>query len=389
MNEENTKSKYYRSSAWVFTINNPTPEDDPKQWNPKYCIYQTEQGENGTIHYQGYVVMSKRYSLIGMKKFNSKAHFERRKGTHAQAKTYCSKEDTRVGPIVEFGSEPTQGRRSDIEDFVTWSREQSQQPPMSLLLDFHPGIIAKYPRFASLVLNETFKTRTLEKTNNVWIYGPPRCGKSLTARVQYYGRLFNKAPNKWFDGYRNPHCLLLEDLDTTHKYMGYYLKIWGDNYPFTAEMKGSSMEIRPEAVIVTSNYSIDEIFGESPMIAAAIKARFEEKFMGPDEDRLKQLILQYNTLNDMEFNEDNVECPSIDLTAQYEELDEISTAMQTNGDESQASKTPPLPKPKTPENYPVAEALSNYRIPRSNAFIIHDSDSDTEGDDDHYLSETN
>jgi len=44
---------------WIFTINNPREDiDDPVVWEGTvkhltYCVWQKEQGENGTPHFQG------------------------------------------------------------------------------------------------------------------------------------------------------------------------------------------------------------------------------------------------------------------------------------------------------------------------------------------------
>ena len=63
------------------------------------------------------------------------------------------------------------------------------------------------------------------------------------------------------------------ELDSA-KYMGHFLKKWADRYAFDAEVKGSKFIIRPERIIVTSNYSIDDIFFQDTMIREAIKRRF-------------------------------------------------------------------------------------------------------------------
>lgn len=82
----------------MFTINNPTDEDDPKTWKGvKYCVWQKERGvggaadgaastaDAGTVHLQGYVMFNSNRRLNGLKKINARAHWERRMGTHAQA----------------------------------------------------------------------------------------------------------------------------------------------------------------------------------------------------------------------------------------------------------------------------------------------------------------
>lgn len=70
-------------------------------------IYQEEKGENGTVHFQGYIECREQRELAWMKiHFNDNAHFEPRKGTQLEAIRYCRKEDTRVegGQSGEFGS---------------------------------------------------------------------------------------------------------------------------------------------------------------------------------------------------------------------------------------------------------------------------------------------
>lgn len=76
--------------------------------------------------------------------------------------------------------------------------------------------------------------------------------------------------------------VLIDDLSKDHRFMGYFLKRWCDHYPFRAEYKGGSKTIRPRAIIVTSNYSIEDIFGDDQVLVGAIKRRFKVKhFLDP------------------------------------------------------------------------------------------------------------
>ena len=89
-------------TSWVFTINNPTDDDDPSKWEGvKYLCYQKELGEEQTEHYQGYVLFSSNKRLSALKKLHSRAHWEPRKGTHQQAVDYCTK---RLLELMALGS---------------------------------------------------------------------------------------------------------------------------------------------------------------------------------------------------------------------------------------------------------------------------------------------
>ena len=71
---------------------------------------------------------------------------------------------------------------------------------------------------------------------------------------------------------------MLDDFSKEHKVLGPHLKNWADHYPFVAETKGGGTTIRPRRIIVTSNYSPEEIF-EDQMTIDAIKRRFKMEYM--------------------------------------------------------------------------------------------------------------
>lgn len=89
----------------MFTWNCPEDTEDLEQWNPQpkdlfkdmyvYLIYQWEMGTN--LHIQGYVYLKKPIRLTTLKKLDTRIHWEVRKGTHAQAKHYCSKPHDKGG----------------------------------------------------------------------------------------------------------------------------------------------------------------------------------------------------------------------------------------------------------------------------------------------------
>lgn len=93
-----------------------------------------------------------------------------------------------------------------------------------------------------------------------WIYGKTGTGKSFYARLNWPVSYLKSAQNKWWCGYQGEDNVIIDDLDKSHTYQAYNLKIWMDRYAFIAETKGGAICIRPQMIIVTSNYHPREIW---------------------------------------------------------------------------------------------------------------------------------
>ena len=129
-----------QARRWCFTINNPTAEDDPANWDVAYCKWQKEQGKEGTEHYQGYVELAKPGRLSAMKKFNDRAHWEVCKGTQDQNIAYVSKEEGRLDGPWEKGEKKQQGKRSDLEAACATAKDEG----IDVVIAEHPTEYAKY-----------------------------------------------------------------------------------------------------------------------------------------------------------------------------------------------------------------------------------------------------
>lgn len=116
---------------------------------------------------------------------------------------------------------------------------------------------------------------------NIWIFGPPGCGKSMWAHQQAaQDEIYIKNVNKWWDGYIDGEVklVIIEDFPVDDKaWLINILKIWSDRYPFNGEIKGGTVRVTPGKwiIIVTSDHSIDEVF-ENEEDQKAIKRRFKE-----------------------------------------------------------------------------------------------------------------
>jgi len=56
--------------------------------------------------------------------------------------------------------------------------------------------------------------------------------------------------------------------------LGHYLKIWADHYPCTGEIKGSTIPLVHKILVVTSNFTIAELFKECEKLIEPIQRRF-------------------------------------------------------------------------------------------------------------------
>lgn len=110
------------------------------------------------------------------------------------------------------------------------------------------------------------------KRHCFWIYGRPRVGKSHIVRVMFPD-LYDKPQNKWWDLYMNERVVLIDDFDKQGECLGHHLKIWADDYRFVGEIKGGSIYIVNEILIVTSNYQIGDIFTDTE-VRDALMCRF-------------------------------------------------------------------------------------------------------------------
>lgn len=246
-----------RSRAYIFTLNNYTEEEveETKALECEYLVFGYEVGDEGTPHLQGYIRFKNATAFSTMKKMMPRAHLEAALTTDF-AIAYCQKD----GDIFEKGKRPSSPREAGAMEKKRYKRawESAKEGRFD---DIPEDIkIRHYNTLKKIRSDHQPAPTTINELDFYWFWGPSGSGKSKKARDENPGA-YIKMLNKWWEGYQGEDTVIIEEWcpDMEDK-MAHLIKTWADHYPFRAEIKGSSVMIRPKKIIVTSNWSIDQCF---------------------------------------------------------------------------------------------------------------------------------
>lgn len=211
--------------------------------------------------------------------------------TCEEAATYCMKDgDFDIGGVMDEDSPKDKKRNGQLAGGMVvqckWKKARmilENGGDMAEIDDqlyvCHWGAIMGIRR-ANLVMPEEL-TWEMGQQPNIWMHGKAGCGKSRKAHADF-PKAYNKVCNKWWDSYdpEKHEVAIIDDFDKTHAVLCHHLKIWADRYPFIAEIKNGAIGIRPQVIVVTSNWSPEEIWSD-PNDLEPIRRRFKIINMSP------------------------------------------------------------------------------------------------------------
>lgn len=293
-----------------------------------YYVYGREVGADGLKHLQAMVCFKKQMYLSQVKKLiPTQGHWEIKhaKSTMLRASNYCKKGEQSHAEweidheqgihfglnafVVEEGVlpiDPTEAGRGVIAANYQETLVLAREGRMDEINAEHyikvfsrvdsdaisVAMIARY-RARELFLNKQYYA-TIKKIGqdsknlilpkdlewkrgvncpNQWIYGKAGVGKSRRAREDNPG-FYTKMMSELWEGYDGQEVVLLEDMDPYHVKLGYHLKIWADRYSFRGRVLYGSITLRPQKIVVTSQYHPNDIWGADSKTAEAICDRF-------------------------------------------------------------------------------------------------------------------
>lgn len=206
--------KEIRNRGWVFTLNNYTEEDIQKIDNliniPRpqisYLIYGKEIAPTtNTPHLQGYIHFKNQQTFSTVKRHMKKeTHIEPQRGTNKQAIDYC-KED---GDYKEFGEEPEQGTRTDLNE--VYERLRTGTDIDEIIME-NPDVYNRAHRAMHKIEDIALrKKKRTEMTLGEWIYGDTGLGKSEYA-YNYPDLYSYPYDNGWCDGYKQQEVFVIDE----------------------------------------------------------------------------------------------------------------------------------------------------------------------------------
>jgi len=236
-----------------------------------------ELGEGGTPHLQGYVEFTRPTRMEAVKTIlgTRTAHLEIARGTPAQNKEYCNKENN---ILVDFGTtgRESQGTRTDLSAVKSVLDSGGSLRDVADL-DF--GAYVKYHRafeaYARLRRNEPRDFRT----QCVWAWGPTGSGKSRyaneeSARLSGGDVAWIADPTlQWFEPYGGHKGVVLDDFDGRAP-IAMLLRII-DRYSLLVPVKGGYVNWCPRIIWITSNFSPSELYGNERQYDA-LRRRIDE-----------------------------------------------------------------------------------------------------------------
>lgn len=242
------------SRDWIVVVNNPTETLAPWEWPElKYAVWQLEQGEEGTVHYQCYFSFKEPLRRVAVSKLEGLEHayIDKRRGTKQDAMEYCSKrdetalEDTLWWPskeAVQRLCSQGPGKRNDLVELATMVKAGLSDHVIS---DYRPTYVIKHQRGIQHLRTAWFtEGRSADEIDSVVYVGPTGTGKSRRLRQECPPGpdWFWVTKGKWFDGYQGEPGLVFDEFRASWMSHSDLLSLV-DVYPKRVEFKGGLFQM--------------------------------------------------------------------------------------------------------------------------------------------------
>lgn len=290
-----------KQRAWVFTLNNYSEDDishlknnDKLKTQLKYIVFGREEAPTtGTPHLQGYLYFFNAKKPKEVEKLlGGKAYISPARGNADTNRAYCAKCDDE---FFERGDLPQQGKRNDICDLKELVNKGATMSEIIEVATSYQSL-----RTAELLMKYQ-KPRQRDKPTVKWYYGETGCGKTREAWEQLgYENTWCSGRNlKWWDGYSGQKNVIIDDFRGDFCTFHELLRIL-DRYPYRVEIKGSSMWLNADNIIITSCFHPREVYETREDIEQLLRRidvilYFDQKNTEVAGNNRPRLVLKKNT----------------------------------------------------------------------------------------------
>lgn len=230
----------------------------------KAILVAKELHKDGTPHLHAVVEFSKVLQTTDCRFFDFSVNDECYHGCYSSVRhlshalRYCKK----GGDYVQQGDFMDYSSQSEIQKRARRNK-MLLEVPLDHLVDQGVIAIGQYDQFKRSVIS--YRLDSAESVPKIpriciWIYGSTGIGKSLWVRDMFGDAIFTKSQNKWWDGYSDQKAVIIDDFDLSGNACGHNLKLWSDDYSFIAEVKGYTIRPCYNLLIITSQYSPNDIW---------------------------------------------------------------------------------------------------------------------------------
>lgn len=214
-------------------------------------IYQVELApETNQVHIQGYVYYegARAFSAVA-KLFDERAHWTAARGTPAQNRAYCSKEETALAGPWELGDAPHQGVAT--ETLAAIDAIKHGQSIRTVALE-HSAAFVYHERglcaLSRVIIEDAPAFRALTV---VWYWGPTGSGKTRRCHAEAPDLYSVEDDGLWWDEYLNQDVILFDEFYGSIQ-MKKMLR-WLDGYRCRLPVKGGFVDAHWTKVFITSN----------------------------------------------------------------------------------------------------------------------------------------
>ncbi len=312
-----------RRRRYCLTLNNPSVSDCLR-WDRvllegnlsesaedlTFFIVQTEKGETGTVHYQGYVEFRKAVEWSTVKKvFGDRIHIEASRGSANANIRYCTKLEGRYEGDETICIHGKWGKAKKSGNDIYAAIRIVNGAKLKDVVNDHPLFVLKNKsKIESMIAYVKGPRKELPRM--IIYYGKTGVGKSRMVMEKFGDSAYWVPPpdsgKVWFGGYCGQDIAVFDDFHAHWFQLTHLLRIM-DRYPLLVAPKGGQVPFNSGTMIFTSNVDPKDWYKRYKGLSehkAALERRIREYCIIYDCSQVEGLGRQWSYISCVERTEE-------------------------------------------------------------------------------------